>query len=142
MLFLRLCTALILALVIGLTGCAGIPGLSSADAFTTRIQAAGPCVAALVAGGLSVAADPELGFVTASDAAQSVAKIATGPALSTALAACKTTIDLAGEDLQGAIAMIKSKATTAEPAPQRKARLATLAPKAAGPDPVRVKIPL
>jgi hypothetical protein len=140
---LRLLTALTLGLVMtALAGCSSIPGLSSGDAFTTRIQAAGPCVAAIIAGGLSAAADPELGFVTASDAAQSVAKIATGPALATALAACKTTIDLAGEDLQGAIAMIKNKATTAEPAPQRKARLAKLAPKAAGPEPIRVHVPL
>ena len=131
--------ALAVLLPFTLSGCASIGG---SEGFATRVLAGLNCVAAITAAGGAVAADPDLGFSTAGDALNAINKIATGPGLQTAMAACADTFKFVAEDVKGALAMAEAKAAApAEPVAQRRARLARNLPKPAS-GPVVVKVPL
>lgn len=134
-----------LAAVVFLAGCGtGLFGTSTTGPdFATRILATLSCaqtVSALI-GGLQT--DPDLGAATATDISIAIGKIGDATKVATANAACAETLKFAVEDFQGLIAMNNAKATnTTETAPQRKARVAKAAPKAAQNVPVKVNIPL
>ena len=131
--------ALILFAFVALTGCASMGG---SEGFTTRVLAGLNCLGAITAAGGQVAADPDLGFSTATDALTAINKVATGPGLQTAMGACQDTFKYVAEDAKGLTTMLEAKATSpVEPALQRKARLTRTLPKAqAGPVVVRVPI--
>lgn len=138
---MRTIVAVTLAVIVALTGCATL-GLGKAD-FATRIMAGLTCIAAVASAGGVVVADPELGFATATDVLNAITKIATSAGVATAMAACKETMALVGQDVQGALDMVTAKAEApAEPPAQRKARLTRTVPKQAAPDPIQVQVPL
>lgn len=127
-----------LVLMFLLAACAMIGG---APGFTTRVLAGLGCVAAITQAGGQVAADPDLGFATATDALNAINKVATGPGLNSAMTACQETFRYLSEDFAGMKAMIEAKATApAEPPAQRKARLGRGLKAQAGP--VKVQVPL
>ncbi|HJR01818.1 MAG TPA: hypothetical protein VKA83_09315 [Methylomirabilota bacterium] len=130
--------ALLLVVMLFLAACASIGG---APGFTTRVLAGLGCVAAITAAGGQVAADPDLGFATATDALNAINKVATGPGLSSAMTACQETFRYLSEDFAGMKAMVEAKATApAEPPAQRKARLSQGVKAQSAP--VVVKVPL
>ena len=125
------------ALLLLSTGCASLTGESVA----TRVLAGLQCVAAITAAGGQVATDPDLGFATAADAFAAIGKLASGPALSNAITACRETFKYLGEDVAGATTLLEAKATSPEPPAQRRARMrSAVTPAQQGP--VVVKIPL
>lgn len=131
--------ASILVVVVAFTGCASIGG---SEGFATRALAGLGCIAAIGAAGGQVATDPELGVSTVGDAFNAISKVASGPGLTNAMAACQDSFKYLAEDLAGAKAMVEAKVTNPEPAPQRKARLASVIPSKGQINPVVVKIPL
>lgn len=133
---LKLIGSMLLVPVLALAGCQSL-GLSDGS-FATRVLAGLNCVTAITAAGGVVAADPDLGVSTVTDALNAINKVASGPALQTALAACQDTFKYIAQDSAGLKSMVESKG---EPAPQRKARMARVSAKAQA-DPVVVKVPL
>lgn len=136
---MRYIVSLVLVVALALTGCASMGG---SEGFATRVLAGLQCVGAITAAGGQVASDPDLGFSTAADAFSAINKVATGPGLTTAMAACADTFKYLADDVAGAAAMLKVKAeTVAEPAAQRKARMSNAVPKAQQ-GPVIIRVPL
>lgn len=137
---MRFLVALILAVMVALTGCASLGG---SDGFATRVLAGLTCVAAITAAGQQVTADPDLGFATATDALTAITKVASGPGLQSAMGACAETFKYIAEDVAGAKQLLEAKATApAEPPAQRKARIAARVTAKAQAAPVVVKVPL
>lgn len=120
------------------TACATLGG---SEGFATRVLAGLNCVAAITAAGGQVAADPDLGFSTATDAFNAINKVASGPGLQAAMAACADTFKYLAEDMTGAKTLLSEKAASTENVAQRKARMARVTAKAQA-TPVVVKVPI
>lgn len=137
------CATLALALLLTLTGCTALTEWAGKPETATRIAAGQVCLDALIQNGIRVAADPTLGFTTATQVLAAVLTIGSAAIQIAMNQACRDTIALASEDATGATAMLDAATTTPPPmqAPL-KAKMKAAAPKKAAPGPIRVIVPL
>ena len=136
-----------LMLLTGLTmGACATLGIGKEDT-ATRIIADAQCLGAATAAGAKILVDPTLGFATAAEVMIALLQVTNDLAVQNAFTACALTFSYVKEDLDGLIAMLRSRAGyAADPQPVKLARLKAMravAPKTLAPDvPIKVIVPL